>query len=135
MLGMTNRRLKRGAGLALMGLLSIAAAGPRALAPTSGGRWEVSRSAKDVHGEALCIAAPILLGQWEHRGGQCSRVILSDQGNRTVINYSCVDGGFGRSEMTLLTPRTLRIATQGISAGGPFNYVLHARRVGNCPAR
>jgi hypothetical protein len=37
--------------------------------------------------------------------------------------------------MTLLTPRTIRIATQGISAGGPFNYVVHARRAGNCNPR
>jgi hypothetical protein len=35
----------------------------------------------------------------------------------------------------VLTPRTLRVATQGIAAGAPFNYVLHARRTGNCPAR
>ena len=129
-----NLILKVGAALAVC-LLSVAAAGPRALEPTSGGRWQVARSAKDARGLALCIPDPVLLGQWEHLGGQCSRVILSDKGNKTVINYSCADGGFGRSEMTLLTPRTLRIATQGISAGGPFNYVLHARRVGNCPAR
>ena len=135
MIGTPKRTLKRGAALALIGLLSIAAAGPRALAPTSGGTWEVAQSAKDVHGQALCIADPILLGQWEHRDGQCRREILSDRGNKVVINYTCADGGFGRSEMTLLTPRTLRIATQGISAGAPFNYVLHARRVGNCPDR
>ncbi len=83
---MTNRRLKRGAGLALVGLLSIAAAGPLALAPTSGGRWEVAQSAKDVRGEARCIADPILLGQWEHRDAQCSRMILSDRGNKVVID-------------------------------------------------
>jgi hypothetical protein len=119
----------------LVCLLSVAAAGPRALGPASGGQWQVARSAKGAPEQALCVADPILLGQWEHRGAQCSRVILSDQGNKAVINYSCADGGFGRSEMTLLTPRTLRISTQGISAGAPFNYVLHARRVGNCPAR
>jgi hypothetical protein len=134
MVGAMNRSLKAGVALALVGLLS-AAAGPRALEPASGGLWQVARSAKGAPEQALCVADPILLAQWEHRGGQCSRVIVSDRGDRTVINYSCADGGFGRSEMTLLTPRTLRIATQGISAGGPFNYVLHARRVGNCPAR
>jgi len=127
--------VRRSAGLALVCLLSVAAAGPRALGPASGGQWQVARSAKGAPEQALCVADPILLGQWEHRGAQCSRVILSDQGNKAVINYSCADGGFGRSEMTLLTPRTLRISTQGISAGAPFNYVLHARRVGNCPAR
>jgi hypothetical protein len=135
MVGTMNRSVRRGAGLALVCLLSVAAAGPRALGPASGGQWQVARSAKGAPEQALCVADPILLGQWEHRGAQCSRVILSDQGNKAVINYSCADGGFGRSEMTLLTPRTLRISTQGISAGAPFNYVLHARRVGNCPAR
>jgi len=115
--------------------LLVAAGAPRALAPASGGMWQVARSAKGAPDQATCIADPVLLSQWEHRGGQCSRTILSDQGNKAVINYSCADGGFGRSEITVLTPRTLRIATQGISAGGPFNYVLHARRIGNCPAR
>jgi hypothetical protein len=135
MTGTTNRTWKRGAGAALAGLLSVAAAGPHALDQTSGGLWQVARSAKSPPEQALCIAEPILLGQWEHRGGQCRRNVLSERGNKIVIDYTCADGGFGRSEMTLLTPRTLRIATQGISAGAPYNYVLHARRVGNCPAR
>jgi len=130
-----NHPLKFGATLALLCLVSAAPAGPRALDGASGGMWQVARSAKAAPEQALCIADPVVLGQWEHRGGQCSREILSDQGSKAVITYSCAGGGFGRSELTLLTPRTLRIATQGISAGGPFNYVLHARRVGNCPAR
>jgi hypothetical protein len=130
-----NRTLRRGAALTLVCLLSVAATGPRALDATSGGRWQVAHSARDSRGLALCIPDPVLLAQWEHLGGQCTREILLDRGSRTVISYSCTDGGFGRSEVTLLTPRTLRIATQGISAEGPFNYVLHARRVGNCPPR
>ena len=115
--------------------LSLAAAGPRALAPAAGGLWEVGRSATGQNARPTCIARPIALSQWEHRGGRCTRVIISDAGNKAVIHYTCADGGFGRSEMTLVTPRTLRIATQGISRDGPFNYVLHARRVGNCAAR
>jgi len=134
-MGGRKRTLIRGASLALIGLLSVAAAGPRALAPASGGLWQIAYSARGGPQQSLCIADPLLLGQWEHRGGHCSRVILSDEGNKTVINYDCAMGGFGRSELTLLTPRTLRVATQGISAGGPFNYVIHARRVGNCTLR
>jgi hypothetical protein len=130
-----NRTVKRGAALGLVFMLSAAAAGPHALDPASGGLWQVGHSANGAPDKALCIADPVELGQYEHRGGQCRREILSDHGNKTVIDYVCADGGFGRSEMTLLTPRTLRIATQGIAAGAPFNYVLHARRVGNCPAR
>ncbi len=131
---MATRTLTRG-GLLLVVLLCVAAAAPRALAPASGGLWQVAHSAKGAPEQSLCVADPILIGQWEHRGGHCSRVILSDEGDRTVINYSCTDGGFGRSVITVLTPRTLRVATQGIAADGPYNYILHARRVGNCTPR
>ena len=129
------RNYRLGFGLLLVGWVSIAAAGPRALAPATGGLWQVAYSAKGAPEASLCVAEPIVLGQWEHRSGRCERTLLVDRGNKAVISYTCADGGFGRSEMTLLTPRTLRVATQGISAGGPFNYVIHARRVGNCPAR
>jgi hypothetical protein len=131
---MMNGNLIRTLAFGAIGLLSVAAA-PRALAPVSGGYWQVADSAKGAPRHSVCLADPSLLAQWEHRGGRCSRVILSDTSDKTVISYSCVDGGFGRSEITQLTPRSVRVATQGISAGAPFNYVLHARRVGNCPSR
>lgn len=123
-----------GAGLALIAAATIAAA-PRALAPASGGYWQVADSPRGPPRHALCLADPALLSQWEHRGARCTRRILSDAGNKAVIEYNCADGGFGRSEVSVLTPRTIRVATQGISGGAPFNYVLHARRVGNCPPR
>ena len=44
-------------------------------------------------------------------------------------------GGFGRTKMTVLTPRSMRVETQGISNNAPFNYVLQVRRLGDCPAR
>lgn len=123
--------------LALVGAgLSLGGAAPRALAPAAGGLWEIGKSAQGAGARRMCIADPVILSQWEHRGGRCTRIIIADEGNKTIIHYTCSDGGFGRSEMTLVTPRTLRVATQGITRGdGPFNYVLHARRVGNCPPR
>ena len=124
-------------GAVALGVLAASAfaAGPRALAPASGGKWQVAHNARGGAAQDLCIADPILFAQWEHRSQRCERTILSDRGNKTVISYTCGDGGFGRSEMTLLTPRTLRIATQGIAAGAPFNHVIHARRVGDCAVR
>lgn len=121
-------------GLGVIGLVAVAAA-PRALAPATGGLWQVADSPKGAPKHSLCLADPVQLGQWEHRGARCTRTIVSDHGNKTIITYTCADGGFGRSEMSLLTPRTIRVATQGISVGGPFNYVLHARRAGNCLPR
>ena len=125
----------RGAAAAAAGLLLAAAAGPGALGPASGGLWQVSRDARGAEAQDICIADPVLLGQWQHRGQRCERTILFDAGDKAVIDYSCGKSGFGRSEMTLLTPRTLRVATQGIASAAPFNYVIHARRIGNCRPR
>ena len=130
----TAGKLRFGAAVALVGVALVAAA-PRALSPASGGLWQIAFSAKGAPQANVCIADPVMLGQWEHRAGRCSQTILSDQGHKLVLSYTCADGGFGRSEMSLLTPRTIRVATQGISADGPFNYVLHARRAGNCASR
>ena len=134
-----NRAIRVTSGVLAAGLCLAMAAPrafePRALAAASGGLWEVGHSAKGEDARPVCIAAPVLLSQWEHRGGRCTRVVISDTSNKAVIDYTCADGGFGRSELTLVTPRTLRIATQGISRDGPFNYTLHARRVGECRPR
>lgn len=118
---------------AAAGLL-IAAASPRALGQAAGGLWEVGKSADGHDAKRLCLPDPAILAQWEHPGGRCTRVVLSDTGSRAVVQFTCADGDFGRSDMTVLTPRTLRITTQGISKSYPFGYTLHARRVGDCPA-
>ena len=113
--------------------LAVAATAPHALAPTTGGLWEVSREANGHNAQRLCVPSADMLAQFEHRGRQCTRMVISDHGSEAVIHYTCTDGGFGRSDVTVITPRTLRIDTQGISGGLPFHYQLHARRVGNCP--
>jgi hypothetical protein len=113
------------------GLLTGAAV-PRALAPATGGMWEVSRSANGHDPTRICVASPDQLAQFEHRQQRCTRTIVSDSGTETLISYNCPGGGFGQSKVKLITPRTLRIDTQGISDNLPFHYQLHARRVGDC---
>ena len=119
-----------------MGLLTLsavaAASVPRALAPAMGGLWEVSRSATGHNPTRICVASPELLANFEHRQQRCTRKVVSDAGTDALISYNCAGGGFGQSKMTLITPRTLRIDTQGISDNLPFHYQLHARRIGNC---
>src|SRR6478736_1759582 len=124
------RKLMRIAPLGFLILpvaLTFAAAVPRALAPASGGLWEVSRRADGHEPSQLCIATPEALAQYEHRQGRCTRVVISDRGSEAVIHYTCADGGFGQSQVTLLTPRSLKVDTQGISGGYPFHYQLYAR--------
>ena len=89
--------------------------------------------ATGANAEKRCVPSASVLAQWEHRRAQCTRVVISSTETESVIHYTCPDGGFGHSKVRVITPRTLRIETQGISGGFPFNYVLHARRVGDCP--
>jgi len=111
---------------------ALAAAPPSALANIAGGLWEIS-GAPGTHAPVRqCVGNVLALTQYEHRGRNCSRSVISDNGTSAKINYKCGTAGFGESEVEVITPRSLRISTQGISDQLPFNYVLQARRVGEC---
>ena len=120
------------AGVAAVLALGGAQRPPRALAQASPGIWELSGLPGAQRPSRQCLADLSVLAQIEHRGRSCTRVVISDAPTRTVIHYTCTDGGFGQSQLTALTPRSLRIETQGISNKAPFNYVVQARRVGSC---
>ena len=110
----------------------VAASSPLSLSQAQGGEWEVARS-----GSAplkLCLSTPAELAQLEHRGARSTRTVLREAGSTTRISYTCAGGGFGESNVTLVTPRSLRVETQGISANAPFKYTFQARRIGDCPA-
>jgi hypothetical protein len=113
---------------ALLGL--SAATRPAALAQVSGGLWELSgpQFKQPLH---ECVADSMMLAQVEHRGQKCSRTLISDRDPEAVIEYKCA-GGFGRSKITVITPRALTIETQGISDNFPFGYRVEAHRLGDC---
>jgi hypothetical protein len=117
-----------GAALALLGL--TAAVRPTIFSQTTGGLWEVSRG--NEFRRSVCVPDPVVLAQFEHLRANCARDIVRDQQRRAEIHYTCAGGAFGQSTVDLITPRALRIETQGISGNAPFHYVLQARRVGNC---
>lgn len=98
------------------------------------GEWEVAKTASQ-RGEKICLPDAAMLTQWEHRSKQCTRVIVTSSIDRAEVHYTCVGGGFGTSKVQVLTPRSLRVTTQGIADGLPFAYVVHARRAGACGAR
>lgn len=112
----------------------LAAAAPAPLHGVEGGAWEVSRSATGAGAVRVCVPAVTVLAQWEHRNQPCTRVVISSGPAAEVVQYTCPGGNFGRSAITVITPRSLRIETQGISGGLPFAYTLTARRTGGCDA-
>jgi len=108
----------------------LTAARPSVLAGVDGGLWEVTGQGPPAR---ICIGDPLVLAVYEHRSSSCTRSVLRNDGQSAVVSYSCSGGGFGQSQLSLLTPRSLEIDTQGILGGEPYHYVLAARRVGDCP--
>ena len=120
------------AGAIALPAAASAAAPSAALSKIAGGIWEISGAPGSQQPIRQCITDVQLLAQFEHRNRACSRNVVSDSGSSTVINYTCGRGNFGRSQIDVVTPRSLRIATQGISDQLPFSYVIRARRIGEC---
>lgn len=118
---------------ATVGLLGLTAAQrPAVFVQTSPGLWEVGGVPGMKTPLRQCLSDVSQLAQFEHRNQTCTRRITSDSASAAVIDYSCGGGGFGHSEVALITPRSLRIGTQGVSNKLPFNYTLQARRIGDC---
>jgi hypothetical protein len=122
-----------GAGVLGAAIALIAAASPSALGQAQPGLWEISGAPGNSAPVRQCVGDVATLARFEHRASSCSARVLKDGGSSTAIDYSCGGAGFGHSEIDVITPRSLRISTQGISGGLPFNYVLQARRVDDCP--
>ncbi len=114
--------------------LALVCAGPMLLSQVQGGLWEVSGAPASKQPVRFCLADVATLARFEHRDKNCAARVLKTTANLASIDYNCRFAGFGHSQIEMLTPRSLRIDTQGISNGLPFAYVLQARRIGDCPA-
>ena len=122
-------------GTAGAGALALtAAASPSLLQQPQAGMWEVNGVPGAVYPLRQCFTDLAVLARFEHRAKTCSANTVREAGTSKVIDYSCGPAGFGHTEVNVITPRSLRIATQGISNGLPFNYVLQARRIADCPS-
>jgi hypothetical protein len=126
------KRAIGGSAAAAMGAVLVAAAPLSIFHQTKPGYWEIDRSGAEPR--RLCITNLNTLAQFEHRDANCPRTVIRDSRSEATVHYTCRGGDFGESRMTALTPRSIRVQTQGLSAGSPFNYTFQARRVGNCPA-
>jgi hypothetical protein len=116
----------------VLGAAAMGAAGPPALSRVTGGLWELTGIAGSPEPVRQCFSDVMKLAQYEHRSRTCTHTVVSDDGSSTVINYNCGAAGFGRSRIDVLTPRSLRVSTQGISDQLPFAYTIQAHRLGDC---
>ncbi len=121
------------------------AVSPGGSAPSSGrltalrqlekGQWELrERGARPVAGpQRICVGDPAQLLQVKHRDGGCSRFVVADTAQRTVVTYQCDGRGNGRTDLRVETPRLVQIDSQGVIDGAPFAVSIEGRRTGECP--
>jgi hypothetical protein len=133
MTGLRDWKLGAAGALALLTVAAAPPVKPKALAAASPGVWEITGQPGARGAQRMCVRDLATLAQIEQRRAQCTRVVIRDQPTSTEIHYTCTGGGFGQTTIELITPRSLRIETQGIEAGAPFHYVAQARRTGDCP--
>ena len=132
-MGRINGILTMCAGVGGLLLLAAAARPPASIALASPGLWELTGLPGGGAASRQCLTNTAALARLEHRDQKCTETVISQTATAMLIDYRCTSGGYGQTKITVLTPRSLRIETQGISADLPFNYKIQARRVGNCP--
>jgi hypothetical protein len=111
--------------------LATAAQAPlTALAQIEPGQW--SLVAAGTRSRSICLSDPRVLLQLQHTGIACSRYVIANDKNSTVVHYTCPGAGHGRTEVKVETSRLIQVMSQGISNNAPFDWALEGRRTGDC---
>lgn len=134
---MVLRRVLRpaAAGLLLLSCVGASAqnggAALKALGGIERGQWQLRES--DGGGvRRLCLTNPSALLQLQHGGAQCEHFVVENSVRTATIHYTCPGHGYGRTTVSVETPKLVRVETQGVLDGAPFAADLEGRKVGDC---
>lgn len=140
--GLDARRVLRTAGVGALFLLSGAAPGQGAKPPlTALGVIAHGEFALRESGDAgaqprkLCLSDPSVLLQLRHGNAQCSQFVVENSADTTTVHYTCAGHGYGRTTVSVETPRLFHVQSQGVFDGMPFVLDMEGRRVGDCAPR
>lgn len=100
------------------------------LAQIEVGQWQLREAGERPR--LLCIDDPTVLLQLGHPGATCSRSVIADASDGITVHYTCPGNGHGRTAISVETPRLLRLQTQGVAGGAPFDHDYEVRRIGEC---
>lgn len=130
--------MRRYVRLVAAGLIAVSAAAtgqgtrPAVLDRLLPGSWTLHEAGSDGPDRSICVSDPGLLLQIHHGAMACARFTVSEGPRTATIHYTCPGQGHGRTTITADGTSTIRIQTQGIAAGAPFDVDYEARRGGPC---
>lgn len=126
------------AGMIVAGLVFAVAASAPAQGPSLAalnaiepGQWQL----REIDGDekkSLCVADPRLLIQLHHLRAQCSRFVVEDLPKSATVHYTCPGAGHGRTVISVESGHLIKLRTQGIADGAPFDVNYEGRRTGSC---
>jgi hypothetical protein len=131
--------MRRIARLAVAGLIAISSAAA-AQAPHLAvldhvlpGSWTVREIGSGGTARAMCVSDPGVLLQIHHGTTACRRFVVSSGPRAATVDYTCPGTGHGRTTLTAEGSTLVRIQTQGLANGAPFDVDYEAGRGGTCP--
>lgn len=103
-----------------------------ALGLLESGLWTLTTQDNAGTARTMCLGDRTALLQVQHGSAPCQRFIVSNEPTSVTVHYSCKGAGSGRTTLRVETPRLVRIDTQGIDRGSPFEFTMEGRRTGMC---
>ncbi len=128
-------RLHRLVGTGLLAMSAVATAqGPRlaVLDAITPGSWTLHETGTTGPDRAICVTDANALVQIHHAATACSRFVVAEGPRSATVHYTCPGQGHGRTTITVEGSSLIRIQTQGIAGGAPFDVDYEARRGGAC---
>jgi hypothetical protein len=104
----------------------------RALQGIESGQWVLKESSDASDVRKLCITNPAALIQLRHGSAQCSHFVVENSAQVATVHYTCPGHGYGRTTVSVETPRLIRVDTQGVLDGAPFAEEFEGRKTGTC---
>ncbi|WP_250893843.1 hypothetical protein [Croceibacterium selenioxidans] len=95
------------------------------------GVWNL-RIRDDGSEQRVCVRTGREFIQLRHRQPGCSQVVVRDNPNEVVIQYTCRGNGYGRTSIRREGNGLVQIESQGIADGTPFSISGEARHSGKC---
>lgn len=140
MISAMTRFSRRVAFVAVMMAAAAGAAGGAAvqearLAALGGirpGTWQLHEIGKPGSMREICVHDPRLLLQLMHGAADCPSYVIEDKADRATVQYRCTGLGYGRTTIKVEDSSLIRLQTQGLAKGAPFDFDYEGRRTGGC---
>lgn len=80
----------------------------------------------------ICVRDPRQLLQLMHGPAQCPQYVIENAPNKVTVQYQCPGAGYGRTTIKVEDRNLIRLQTQGLVKGAPFDLDYEGRLAGKC---